>query len=217
MKEDIALLGQLGWRRNKVADKLEVRPAAPVGNHEWKSASTQLEGLEPILSLRPRAGRSGSVNDVPPPAYEITVTQPTPVAEERPSGIDIEGWRTPPIAQTRSNAPIQTQPDHLEFQHPLGPTQNYPSRNPSNETISNSIAAHMQAAQAASALHEREEEGGRLTTVGRTGTASFEQPRPKQNRSVINIFCCCSNRGASPGQYKRFSILWMPTHFPQGQ
>ncbi|KAH8983080.1 hypothetical protein EDB86DRAFT_272563 [Lactarius hatsudake] len=187
---------------------------------ETQQSSRQTGSTSSGASRKPRVEdpqrRSGSVNDVPPPAYEITVTQPTPVAEERPSGIDIEGWRTPPIAQTRSNAPIQTQPDHLEFQHPLGPTQNYPSRNPSNETISNSIAAHMQAAQAASALHEREEEGGRLTTVGRTGTASFEQPRPKQNRSVINIFCC-SNRGASPGQYKRFSILWMPTHFPQGQ
>ncbi|KAH9032540.1 hypothetical protein EDB84DRAFT_137765 [Lactarius hengduanensis] len=200
MKEDVALLAQLGWRRNKVADKPEVRPAAAVGNHEWKSACTsnQFEGLlEPILSLRPRAERSGSVNDVPPPAYEIAVTQPTPVAEERPSDIGIEGWRTPPIAQTRSNAPIQTQPDHLEFQHPLGPSQNYPSRNPSNETILSSNAAHMQAVQAASALHEREEEGGRLATVGRTGTAPFEQPpvQPKQNGNVINIFCCCSNRG----------------------
>ncbi|KAH9172493.1 hypothetical protein EDB89DRAFT_1906169 [Lactarius sanguifluus] len=193
MKEDIALLGQLGWRRNKVADKPEVRPAAPVGNHEWKSACTS---NQPILSLRPRAERSGSVNDVPPPAYEIAVTQPTPVEEERPLGIGIEGRRTPPIAQTRSNAPIQTQPDHLEFQHPLGPTQNYPSRNPSNETILSSNPAHTQAGQAASALHEREEEGGRLATVGRTGTAPFEQPpvQPKQNANVINIFCCCSNR-----------------------
>ncbi|KAH9051287.1 hypothetical protein EDB83DRAFT_2396944 [Lactarius deliciosus] len=184
-----------------------------------QSASNQLEGLEPILSLRPRAERSGSVNDIPPPTYEIAVTQPTPVAEERPSGIGIEGWRTPPIAQTRSNAPIQTQPDHLEFQHPLGPTQNNPSRNPSNETILSSNAAHTQSAQAVSALREREEEGGRLVAAGRTGTASFEQPpvQPKQNGNVINIFCCCSNRGASPGQYKRSSILWLPTHFPQGQ
>ncbi len=176
------------------------------------------QGWEPTLSSRPQVERSGSMNDVPPPpAYEIAVTQPTPVAEEGHSiCTGIERERTPPIVQ--SNAPIKTQPSRLEFQHPLDPTQNDPSRNPSNETLLSSNAAHARAAQSASALQEREEESGQSATVERTGTAPFEQPlQPKQNGNVINIFCCCSSRGASPGQYKRFSILWLPTHFPKGQ
>src|SRR6266702_58405 len=180
------------------------------------------QGQEPTLSSRPQVERSSNMNDVPPPpAYEIAVTQPTPVAEEGPwTSIGIERERTPPRTPptVQSNAPIKTQPGRLEFQHPFDPTQNDPSRNPSNETLLSSNAAQARAAQSASALQEREEESGQSATVERTGTAPFEQPvQPKQNGNVINIFCCCSSRGASPGQYKRFSVLWLPTHFPKGK
>lgn len=166
---------------------------------------------------RPQIERSGNMNDVLRPlAYEIAVT-PTPV-EERPSispGIESERPPpgTPPMAQ--SNAPIQERPVRLEYRHPLDHIQNDPSRNTSYETLPGGNATHTRADQSAPAPQGREEEGGESATVARAETIPPVQPKPNGNE--INIFCYCSSRGASPGQYKRFSILWLPTNFLQGQ
>ena len=160
--------------------------------------------------------RRGSMNDIPPPpAYEIAVTQPTPVEEERPStstGIERERPppRTPPM--TQSNAPpIKDQPVRIEYHHPLADIQNDSSRNTSNRTLPGSNAGHTGATQSAPTPQEQQEEGGQLAPMGRGGTMPPVQPKPKG--CVINCFCCCSRTGASSGQYKRFSILWLPTHF----
>lgn len=96
-----------------------------------------------------------------PPAYEIAVTQATPVAEERRStSTDIENERPPPIAQ--SNAPIKDQPVRMEYRHPLDHIRNDPSINTSNQTLSGSNTAHSRATRPAQAPQEREEEGEHL-------------------------------------------------------
>ena len=90
----------------------------------------------------------------PPPPYETAMMQPTPVAQERRSTNTAIGEserprpRMPPVAQ--NNAPMKEQPDHTEFRYPLDHIQNEPSRKPSNQTLSDSNAAHLRPAQLAS-------------------------------------------------------------------
>ena len=107
--------------------------------------------------------------DRPPHPYETAMMQPTSVAEERRSTNTAIGKserprpRTPPVAQ--SNAPIKGLPLRIEYRDPLDHIQNEPSRKPSNQTLSDSNAAHPRSAQ--------------QTTAPTSTSIESERPRPR--------------------------------------
>ena len=128
-----------------------------------------------------------------PPAYEIAVTQATPVTEERRStSTDIENERPPPNAQ--SNAPIKVQPVRMAYRHPLDHIRNDPSINTSNQTLSGSNTAHSRAARPAPAPQEREEEGG---LIGQSDARIRVQPDRIDNRHPLDPSRNHSNQAPS--------------------
>jgi hypothetical protein len=162
------------------------------------------QGREPTLSSRPQEERSDSTDDVPPPPpYAPKVTPPTPVAEEGPlTGTGRERERTSP--RTSPTVPIRThQPERLDpMQAPLSL---YPSLS-RNDSHRSSNAAPASAASSTE-VPRGQAKDARLVAQPET-VVPIENEPPKQN--VINIFCCCSSRGAYPGH---FSMISLSTHF----
>jgi hypothetical protein len=155
------------------------------------------------LSSRPRAEHSGSMDDVPP-AYVPAVTPPTPVAEDGPStSTGRERERMSP--HTSPTVPIRThQPERLDPMHP--PLSLHPSLSRNNSHRS-SNAAPTSAASSTEVPRGRAKDA-RLVTQPEAVVPMIENEAPKQN--VINIFCCCSSRGALPSH---FSMISLPTYF----